>query len=554
MSSFYLPWLELLPVLPLLGAGWAYVTPDGDRSHRRSTLASALTLAVATAAALDYVRIAASHDVRLVQGALFAVDELSAPLLPLVALVYAVTILATPKEKTDRFAFSGTLASESILLATLTTRGPVALAVLLCAGLVPPRFELRARGGRARPYTLHAAAFVALLATGMALSSGGAGTETWGMPLIALAMLLRSGVPPLHAWTLDLIRRGSFGTTILLISPMAGAYGMMRLCIPIAPEWLLRAIILVCSFGSLWAAGTALTVNDSRRVFVALASGQAALVLIGLALGNPIGVAGGLCLWISAALSLAGLGLVLRAVESRIGRFTLARFLGLYTQVPTLAALFLLTGLALVGFPGTIGFVGSELLIEGSAVLHPAEGLVVVSTAALNGVAILRAYLRTFTGTSRSARPVLAIRNRERIAVLLLAGLVIGGGVLPQPGVSSRYRAAEHLLRSRSAAISSPRPTGGPRRDLLGRWALREGQLLVTAPRSIAASGLDPGGRAGTLAGHGCSSPRNKPRSRSSDRSLPRRSSSRPSRSASSGSTRRITPRRRSSPWPPPAS
>ena len=462
MSSFHLPWLEVLPVTPLLGAAWAYVAKDGDRSHRRSTLFSALTLAVATAAALDYVWIATSHDVRLVQGTLFAVDDLSAPLLPLVALLYAVTILATPKEKTDRFAFSGTLVSESILLATLATREPIALAALLCAGLAPPRFELRARGARARPYTRHAAALVVLLATGMALCRFGPGAETWGVPLIALAMLLRSGVPPVHAWTLDLIQRGSFGTAILLISPMAGAYGMMRLCIPVAPEWLLQAIILACSFGSLWAAGVALTVNDARRVFVALASGQAALVLIGLALGNPIGVAGGLCLWISAALSLAGLGLVLRAVESRIGRFTLARFLGLYAQVPGLAVLFLLTGLALVGFPGTIGFVGSELLIEGSAVLHPAEGLVVVSTAALNGVAILRAYLRTFTGTSRSANPVLEIRNRERIAVLLVAGLVIGGGMLPQPGVSSRYRAAAHLLRARSAAISGARPSPDP--------------------------------------------------------------------------------------------
>jgi hypothetical protein len=36
---------------------------------------------------------------------------------------------------------------------------------------------------------------------------------------------------------------------------------------------------------------------------------------------------------------------------------------------------------------------------------------------------------------------------RERIAVLTLAALILGGGVYPQPGVSSRYRAAEEILR-----------------------------------------------------------------------------------------------------------
>jgi NADH-quinone oxidoreductase subunit M len=50
----------------------------------------------------------------------------------------------------------------------------------------------------------------------------------------------------------------------------------------------------------------------------------------------------------------------------------------------------------------------------------------------------------------------LAITLRERVAVLTLAVLILGGGLFPQPGVVSRYQAAEEVLNDRAA----PRPSG----------------------------------------------------------------------------------------------
>jgi len=38
---------------------------------------------------------------------------------------------------------------------------------------------------------------------------------------------------------------------------------------------------------------------------------------------------------------------------------------------------------------------------------------------------------------------------REKIAVLTLTVLIIGGGLYPQPGVASRYQAAEQILSQR---------------------------------------------------------------------------------------------------------
>ena len=64
-----------------------------------------------------------------------------------------------------------------------------------------------------------------------------------------------------------------------------------------------------------------------------------------------------------------------------------------------LAAFFLLTGLASVGFPGTFGFVGAELLRRGRGRRLPAaSGWPSSLAAALNGIAVLQAYFRIFTG------------------------------------------------------------------------------------------------------------------------------------------------------------
>ena len=105
-----------------------------------------------------------------------------------------------------------------------------------------------------------------------------------------------------------------------------------------------------------------------------------------------------LCLWFSVILSLGGFGLTLRAVEARFGRLSLTGFHGLYEHSPTLAVCFLLTGLASVGFPGTLGFISTELLVDSAVEVNPTVGIVVVAAAALNGIAVVRAYLHLFTG------------------------------------------------------------------------------------------------------------------------------------------------------------
>jgi NADH-quinone oxidoreductase subunit M len=121
--------------------------------------------------------------------------------------------------------------------------------------------------------------------------------------------------------------------------------------------------------------------------------------------------------------------------------------------MPRIAKFFLLTGLASVGFPGTVGFVATDLLVDGAVQAYPWIGMLVVLSATLNGIAVVHAYFRLFTGTKHSATISLTNRPREQMAILIMSSLIVIGGLFPQPGIASRYHAATELLKSRDIPL-----------------------------------------------------------------------------------------------------
>jgi NADH-quinone oxidoreductase subunit M len=292
--------------------------------------------------------------------------------------------------------------------------------------------------------------------TGVRAAGIGVEPPIWAVVLLLGATLVRSGVVPAHCWVTDWFEHASFGNALLFVTPLPGVYLAMHLVLPIAPDWVLRTLGIVSLTTAVYTAGMAVVQREARRFFAYLFLSHASLVLLGLELVGlehhpEISLTGALCLWFSAILSLGGFGLTLRAVEARFGRLALTEFHGLYEHSPALAVCFLLTGLASVGFPGTLGFVSAELLVDGAVMSNIYIGIGVVAAAALNGIAVVRAYLLLFTGTRHVSTVSLAIGTRERIAVLTFAALVLGGGLYPQPGVETRFRAAKEALRDRAA-------------------------------------------------------------------------------------------------------
>jgi NADH-quinone oxidoreductase subunit M len=461
MNLWNVPWLELSVGVALLGAAWVSRFRAPARAFGWGLAFSGAALACAALAWLGFyfgppaAGEGWSAQPYLFGGRLLAVDQLSAPLVPLVALLHFLTALATGRTKMRRFSLSWSLTSEAIRLATFACTEPWVLIGLLAAGTVPAYLELVNRQKPTRVYLLHMGLFVGLLVLGWALvdpTGGHQGQTAVAMVALLAAVLIRCGTVPAHCWVTDWFEHASFGNALLFVTPLTGVYAAVRLVLPVAPDWVLQGIGVASLVTAAYAAGMAVVQQEARRFFAYLFISHASLVLVGLELHTPISLTGALALWVSVALSLTGFGLTLRALEARFGRLSLADFHGLYEQSPTLAVCFFLTGLTSVGFPGTLGFVAAELLVDGAVAVSPVVGLVVIVTAMLNGIAVVRAHFLLFTGTRHASTFALNIGPRERFAVLALAALILAGGIFPQPGVSSRYRAAEGILKARAAA------------------------------------------------------------------------------------------------------
>lgn len=460
MNHLHFAWLEAAILLPLAGALAVFRMRNPVQARQTSVVFAGLAAICSIGAWQDFFTLHAevANDrwdlVSQVCGARYLViDEFSAPLLPLVALLYFLTILATLSTKLKRFNFAWTLVSESIALATFSTSEPRLLIVLLALAAIPPYFELRSRSKPTTVYALHMALFVGLLMLGWHFieSEGATSREHSLMALLPLllAMLIRNGMAPFHCWMTDLFEHATFGTALLYATPLVGAYATVRLVLPVAPDWILRSMGLIAIFTAVYCSGMALIQREARRFYTYLFLSHSAQVLVGLEAATSLGLTGGLCVWLSVSLALGGFGLTLRALEARRGRLSLVEYQGLYEHAPALAVFFILTGLASVGFPGTFGFVGTELLIDGAVAAYPFMGMAVVLAAALNGIAFVQAYFKLFTGTSYSSSVSLKIGRREKFAVLSLAALILGGGIFPQPGVASRHHAAIHILDHR---------------------------------------------------------------------------------------------------------
>ena len=490
MSELLLPWLEISILLPLVGAAIVGRIGDAAAARRWALVFTGAVLFCTLATWLDFwhLHTRSAHDHWDVISPMFGreilvIDHLSAPLAPLAALLYLLTTIATLRAKIRRFSFFWALVSESLLLAALSCREPWAVIILLALGCVPVYLELRSRKKPTRVFVLHMGLFVGLMVAGWAMieSEGRESPHSLLSQLLLMgAVLIRSGMVPLHCWVTDLFEHSTFGRAILFVTPMMGAYAAVRLLLPVASDDVLHWLGWIAIITAVYSSGMALVQTESRRFFCYIFLSHSALVLVGLETLTPLGLTGALCVWLSIALAMAGFGLTLRALESRHGRLSLLNFHGVYEHTPILAVFFLLTGMASVGFPGTFGFLGMELLVDGAVEAFPYVGSVIVAAAALNGIAVMLVYFRLFTGTRLFSSVPLGIGGRERFAVLTLALLILSGGLYPQPAVESRFEAAQEILEDRRQFMAN---ADRLQRTRLARGGETPGEVNASSPR-----------------------------------------------------------------------
>jgi NADH-quinone oxidoreductase subunit M len=458
-GELHFPWIALSIILPLATAPLVGLVSGKDLNWCLSYLAALVVFAVTLSGWADLQLLGVPEAVDppgMISGLVcitpFLMDVVNGPLCILSSIVYLAVIAMTPSSKRERFPFGLTLASLGITMALLACRSPLWLTGLLAAQSLLPVFEMTKRKRSVLFYAVHQAVAIGLLAAGVAvtgLAQADSPVALAGHLLMTAGLLVRCGCIPFHCWMVDLVEKASLGTSLVTLTPLTGVCVFLRLVLPVAPDWLLQGIAILSLLTAVYASGMSLVQVCARRYFCYLLLANSSLVMVGLAVLTPIGLTGSLSLWLSAGLSLISLGAVLRAVEGRVGRATLAIYQGLFRQMPLLAAFFLLASLASIGFPGTVGFAGFELLVEGAMRANPLYGTVVVVSMTMCAIGSMRVWFRLFGGAPAPAIISLQPGPSKRIMVWIISCLIIAGGLFPQAGIDTRYEAAGEIARTR---------------------------------------------------------------------------------------------------------
>jgi NADH-quinone oxidoreductase subunit M len=174
-------------------------------------------------------------------------------------------------------------------------------------------------------------------------------------------------------------------------------------------------------------------------------------------------VAGALLHAMSVIAAVAGLVLLAASIQARTGTTDMRRLGGLHRRTRRLSLGFLLLCAAAVGFPGSVGFVSDDLMIQGLLRGHAVAVVCMLVATALNGITLFRAFKRTFLGPPAiHADDLSAIADslpRERwVSSTLILALLISG-FAPAPLLAIRHSVVT-ALSPRSGGTAPPSRTG----------------------------------------------------------------------------------------------
>ncbi len=263
---------------------------------------------------------------------------------------------------------------------------------------------------------------------------GGRGTLVFA--LLVLGFAVKGPLLPLHTWMPAAVSEGPVGVGVFLVGLKLGAYGFLRFVMPLAPEASAEWSLVIAALGvtaMLYAALVALVQRNLRRLLAFASISHVGLVTMGLFTLTAEGMQGGVLMLLAMGITSTGLLLLAGSLHARLGSSELSSFGGLTRQMPRLATLFFILGIASVGMPGTLNFNGEFLVLVGSFNLHPALAGTAVLGVILSAGYFLWYYERAFFGPPgrHAAARLPDLNRRETLVAGVLAGLAIMGGLYP---------------------------------------------------------------------------------------------------------------------------
>ena len=207
--------------------------------------------------------------------------------------------------------------------------------------------------------------------------------------LLFIGFAVKMPIFPFHTWLPDAHVQAPAPISVLLAGVLLkmGAYAMIRMVVLMLPEqsahfaWVILALGLITLF---YAGFMALYETHLKKMVAYSSISHMGLVTVAIATLSYSGLSAALYEMIGHALIISPLFLIAGFLHHKTGSWQMGDMGGLMQKAPYLSAIFVLAGLAALGLPGTMGFVG-ELTILIAAIKSYGIWLIVVALGSMIG-------------------------------------------------------------------------------------------------------------------------------------------------------------------------
>ena len=264
---------------------------------------------------------------------------------------------------------------------------------------------------------------------------------------------------PVHTWLPDAHVEAPTGGSVVLaaITLKIGAYGFLRLSLPIAPDasHALSGFMITLSLIAVVYIGlVALVQTDMKKLIAYSSISHMGFVTLGFFMfdqaGKQIayGVEGGLMQMLSHGFISAAMFLCVGVLYDRMHTRRIADYGGVANKMPIFAAFFMLFAMANSGLPATSGFVGEFMVILGAVKANFWYAFLAATTLIFGAAYTLWMYKRVVFGnvTNDHVEHLTDINPREFLLLAVLAVAVLGMGIYPLPFTEVMHISVNELI------------------------------------------------------------------------------------------------------------
>lgn len=417
------------------------------------------------------------------------IDGISLPMFLLTTILIPLAILASFKiEDKTKLYMVLFLLMESAMLGLFASMDLLIFFIFWEFGLVPMYFVIKIWGGADRNYasfkffiyTMAGSLGLLLAIQVIGVSTGtfnipelmdvwvnmpdeillpviGSVTVGWvkGLAFVAFFIAFAIKVPiwPFHTWLPDAHTQAPTAGSMLLAGVLLklGAYGFIRLVIPLFPEQAYATAGILATLGMLsiiLGGYAAFGQWDFKRLVAYSSVNHMGFVVLGIAVmaftyGRAyeaqtmeeaiLATSGAVFQMVNHGLSAAGMFFLVGVIYERTHTRDLKRYGGIWSVLPLYGCILIFTSMASLGLPGLNGFVSEFMVVAGSWNIFTVQLAISMLGLLITGAYILKGIGATLHGPTKSEWLGLEkMTLREHAVIWPLMALMLSLGIWPQ--------------------------------------------------------------------------------------------------------------------------